>query len=472
MPLRRRRAHGRLIATTPADHPMRLTFFGATGTVTGSKYLLEHGGRRLLVDCGLFQGLKQLRLRNWDAFAVPPADIDAVVLSHAHLDHSGYLPRLVRLGFKGAVYATSGTNDLCELLLPDSARLLEEDAAYANRHGISKHRPALPLYEEADARAALARLHGMPFDETFEPIPGVRIVLRRAGHLLGASSVRVEWDDRSLLFSGDLGRADDVLLRAPAAPEAAGTVVIESTYGDRLHPTGDPFSTLADVVSRTAAHGGLVVVPSFAVGRAQALLFGLHTLKSQRRIPDLPVFLDSPMAVDATRLFARHADEHRLTRQQCEGVFAVARFVNGVEESKRLDTLRMPAVIVSASGMASGGRVLHHLKVFAPDARNSILFTGYQAAGTRGASMLAGASTVKIHGEHIPVRANVVQLDALSAHADRNGLLAWIGALPQRPQRVFITHGEPAAADSLRQAIQERFSVPCTVPEHRDSVEL
>ncbi len=451
---------------------MRVTFLGATGSVTGSKTLLEHEGHRVLVDCGLFQGLKQLRLRNWDAFAVPAADIDAVVLSHAHLDHSGYLPRLVRLGFKGSIYATSATRELCELLLPDSARLLEEDAAYANRHGFSKHRPALPLYDEADARAALARFHPVPFDEAFEPIPGVRIVLRRAGHLLGAASVRVEWDERSLLFSGDRGRDDDVLLRAPVPPQAADTVVIESTYGDRLHPPGDPFSTLAEVISRTAARGGIVVVPSFAVGRAQALLFALHSLKAQGRIPDLPVFLDSPMAVDATRLFARHADEHRLAPDQCRAVFAVARFVNSVEESKWLDTLRMPSVIVSASGMASGGRVLHHLKAFAPDPRNSILFTGYQAAGTRGATLVAGASTVKIHGEHIPVRAEVVQIGALSAHADRNGLLAWIGASARPPKRVFVTHGEPVAADSLRQAIEERFGIPCTVPEHRDSVEL
>jgi metallo-beta-lactamase family protein len=451
---------------------MRLTFLGATGTVTGSKSLLEHGGRRLLVDCGLFQGLKQLRLRNWDAFAVPPADIDAVVLSHAHLDHSGYLPRLVHLGFRGIVYATSATHELCELLLPDSARLLEEDAAYANRHGVSKHRPALPLYDEADARAALTRFRRVPFDEPFEPIAGVHVVLRRAGHLLGAASVHVEWDERSLLFSGDLGRDDDALLRGPAAPGAADTVVIESTYGDRLHPEGDPFSTLADIVSRTAARGGIIVVPSFAVGRAQALLFGLHSLKSQRRIPDLPVFLDSPMAVDATHLFARHADEHRLTPQQCEAVFAVARFVNGVEESKWLDTLRMPAIIVSASGMASGGRVLHHLKAFAPDRRNSVLFTGHQAAGTRGASLVAGVSTVKIHGEHIPVRAEVVRIDALSAHADRNGLLTWIGACTRLPKRVFVTHGEPVAADSLRQAIEERFGLSCTVPEHLESVEL
>lgn len=451
---------------------MQLTFLGATGTVTGSRMLLEHGGKRVLVDCGLFQGLKQLRLRNWDPFAVAPAEIDAVVLSHAHLDHSGYLPRLVRLGFRGPVYATAATRELCELLLADSARLLEEDAAYANRHGFSKHHPALPLYDESDARAALAQFRSVPFEKGFEPIPGVDVVLGHAGHLLGAATVRVAWQGGSLLCSGDLGRGDDLLLNPPSPPVAADTVVVESTYGDRLHPESDPLAGLADIVNRTAARGGTIVVPSFAVGRAQAMLYALHALKTQRRIPDLPVFLDSPMAVDATQVFARHADEHRLTAEQCRTVFGVARFVNSVDESKWLDTRRMPSVILSASGMASGGRVLHHLKAYAPDPRNSIVFAGFQAMGTRGAALVGGATTIKIHGEHIPVHAEVRQLEGASAHADREGLLAWLGALSGTARRIFVTHGEPSAADSLRQAIEERFHIPCTVPEFRDSVAL
>ena len=451
---------------------MQLTFLGATGTVTGSKYLLEHGGRRCLLDCGLFQGLKQLRLRNWDAFPVPPATIDAVVLTHAHLDHSGLLPRLVKGGFRGAVHCTRPTRDLCGLLLPDSARLLEEEADHANRHDWSKHHPALPLYTEVDAATALKRLHDVEFDTAFEPIPRVTMRLRRAGHLPGAASVHVEWEGGSALFSGDLGRDHDLLMPPPAAPDAAGTVILESTYGDRLHPSVDPLEAVADVVNRTAARGGIVVVPAFAVGRAQTLLHVLHALKEARRIPDLPIFLNSPMAAGATRLYQKHHAEQRLTPEQCAAIGGVARIVESVEESKRLNGLRMPAVIVSASGMATGGRVLHHIAAFAPDRRNSLLFAGHQAAGTRGAAIVAGAATVKMFGRHVPVRAEVAHLATLSAHADREELLAWIGALPAPPKRVFLTHGEPVAADSLRQAIEERHGWPSVVPEYRDVVAL
>jgi metallo-beta-lactamase family protein len=451
---------------------MRLTFLGGIGTVTGSKYLLEHEGRRLLVDAGLYQGLKQLRLRNWDSFPVAASELDAIVLTHAHLDHSGFIPRLVQFGFHGRVYCTSATRDLCGLMLPDSGRLLEEEADYANRHGFSKHHPALPLYTEQDAQAALHRFSVREYDEGFEPIPGVRVLLRRAGRLLGAASVRVEWEGRSILFSGDLGRANDLLMAPPQAPDAADTVIIESTYGDRAHAAADPLSELANVINRTAARGGVILIPSFAVGRAQALLYCLHLLREQRRIPDLPAFLNSPMAADATRIYQEHRAEHRLTPEQCVAMCSAARIVNSVEESKRLNDMRFPAVIISASGMASGGRVLHHLKAFGPDARNSILFAGFQAAGTRGAAMVGGARTVKIHGQQVPIRAEVTQLDSLSAHADRDELLAWIGALPSAPQRVFVTHGEPVAADSLRQAIEERHRWPCSVPEYRDVVEL
>ena len=451
---------------------MKLQFLGGTGTVTGSKYLVEHEGRRVLVDCGLFQGLKQLRLRNWDPFPISPSDIDAVIVSHAHLDHSGYLPKLVRHGFRGPAYCTEATADLCSLLLPDSGHLLEEEADFANRHGFSKHSPALALYTEKDARAALERFRTVAFDEGFEPIRGLRARLRPAGHLLGAASVRLEWDNRSLLFSGDLGSGRDLLMSPPAPPEPSDTVVMESTYGDRPHGSVDPLAVLADVVSRTAARGGIVVIPAFAVGRAQLLLHAIHLLKEQHRIPDVPAFLNSPMAADATRLYQKHFGEHRLTPEQCDAMGRTARIVSTVEESKRLNDLRTPAIIVSASGMASGGRVLHHLKALAPDARNTILFVGFQAAGTRGASITGGARTVKIHGSYVPIRAEIARIDSLSAHADRDELLAWIGALPAPPERVYVTHGEPIASDALRQAIEERHGWPCTVPEFRDTVEL
>lgn len=450
---------------------MHIDFLGGTGTVTGSKYLLAHEGRRLLIDCGLFQGLKQLRLRNWDPLPVDPASIDAVLLTHAHIDHSGFVPRLVRLGFKGRIYCSQATRELCELLLPDSGRLQEEDADYANRHGHSKHQPALALYTEQDARTALRRFEAIPFNEECSPWPGWSWRLRRAGHILGAASVRVGWKSSSLLFSGDLGRGNDLLMRPPEAPEPADYVVVESTYGNRKHPDSDTLTELAGAINRTAARGGVVLIPAFAVGRAQTLLYCLQLLKQARRIPDMPVYLNSPMAAHATRIYSRHLEEHRLRAEQCATMSRKTVVVNTIEESRRLNALEFPSIIVSASGMATGGRVLHHLKAYAPDARNTILFAGFQAAGTRGAAMIAGADTVKIHGAYIPVRAEVASLETLSAHADRDELLAWLDGL-QAPRQVFVTHGEPVAADALRLAIQERHGWPCTVPDYRESREL
>ncbi len=458
-----------------APHTLRcmlLTFLGGSGTVTGSKALLEHDGRRLLIDCGLFQGLKQLRLRNWDALPSEPARIDAVVLTHAHLDHSGWLPRLVEGGFAGRVHATHATRDLCHLVLPDSGRLLEEEADYANRHGFSRHKPALPLYDEAQARRALRHIDGHPFDSPIEPLPGLRVRLVMAGHLLGAASVHIEWGAHTLLFSGDLGRDDDLLMKPPARPPRAETVVIESTYGNRLHEHSDPLDILAQTFSRTAARGGVVIVPSFALGRAQTLLLAIQQLKAAHRIPDMPVYLNSPMAADATRLYERHAALHRLSREQSADAFGGVTIVNDVEESKRLNHLRWPSIIVSASGMASGGRVLHHLKAYAPDPRHTVLFVGYQAAGTRGASMVGGATAVKIHGEYVPVRAEVVNLDNFSAHADRDGLLGWLAALPAPPREVFVNHGEPVPADALRLAIEERFGWHVRVAEQGRPIAL
>ena len=330
---------------------MRVQFLGGTGTVTGSKYLLEHAGRRLLVDCGLFQGVKQLRLRNWQPLPIKAADIDAVLLTHAHIDHSGFVPRLVRLGFKGPVYCTEATGELCKLLLPDSARLQEEEADFANRHGHSKHRPALPLYTEQDARDALMRFESVPFDTEHVPWPGWSWRLTRAGHILGAASVRVAWTGGSILFSGDLGRSDDLLMRPPQAPQPADYVVVESTYGDRLHRDVDTLSALAAIVNRTAARGGVVVIPSFAVGRAQTLLHCIQLLKEARRIPDMPVYLNSPMAADVTRIYRHHLDQHLLSADQCAAMSWEATIVNTMEESKRLNALTFPSIIVSASGM-------------------------------------------------------------------------------------------------------------------------
>lgn len=452
---------------------MRLSFFGATGTVTGSRYLLSRQDKgQLLVDCGMFQGLKQLRLRNWDSLPFDAAQVDAVLLTHAHVDHSGFLPRLVKEGFKGRVYCTPSTLALCKILLPDAGRLQEEQAEFENRHKLSKHAQALPLYTEEDAWAALKQMHPVAFDDAFSPLEGWSATFRYAGHILGAASVKVSSGGQSVLFSGDLGRSDDLVMKPPASPDDADVLVIESTYGDRLHPEGDPLTQLAEVISRTAARGGQVVIPSFAVGRAQTLLHCIAQLKQARRIPDLPVYLNSPMAVDATRLYSHHADEHRLSPQECIELGHVAKFANSVDESKALNRLHWPSVIVSASGMATGGRVLHHLQAYAPDPRCAIVFAGFQAAGTRGAALVAGARTIKVFGEYVPVRAAVANLDMLSAHADRDDLLNWMGSMRKAPRRVFVTHGEPVAADALRLAIQDRFGWPCQVPEYRDCFTL
>lgn len=452
---------------------MQLQFLGATGTVTGSKYLVTHRGRQLLVDCGLFQGYKQLRLRNWAAPPFRCADLDAVVLTHAHLDHSGYLPLLVRRGFKGPIYCTAATRDLCRVLLTDSGRIQEEDAERANRHHYSRHAPALPLYTEADALLALEQFETCATRVRFEPLPGLAAQLLPAGHLLGSAMVHLDDGHRRVLFSGDLGRAEDPMMYAPSAPEAADVLVLESTYGDRLHEKTDPALMLGDVIRRVSGRNGVLIVPAFSVGRTQTLMLYLHQLKERGEIPaELPIYLNSPMAIDATAIYRRHAGEHRLSPEQCAQIFRVARRVNTVEESKALNKRRGPMLIIAGSGMATGGRVIHHLKAFASDPANAIMLTGFQAGGTRGAALLAGASAIKIHGEYVPVRAEVVSLGNLSAHADYAEILDWLKGFTKPPERVYLTHGEPAAADALRLRIQERFGWNCSVPDYLDQIDI
>ena len=450
---------------------MRLGFHGATGTVTGSKYLVRTEKASVLVDCGLFQGYKQLRLQNWAPLPVKPVALDAVLLTHAHIDHSGYLPLLVKKGYAGRVWCTPGTAALCEILLPDSGYLQEQDAEYANRKGFSKHRPALPLYDKQDAIDSLPALERVNFNDWFEPCPGVRARFQSAGHILGAASVEVEAEGRRLLFSGDLGRSDDPIMFDPQSPPAVDYLVVESTYGDRLHPVSDPAQDLADVITRTAARGGMVLIPAFAVGRTQELLFYIHQLKQQGAIADLPVFLDSPMAINASELLHRFASEHRLSAAQAREVCATATYVREREESMALNSRTHPMIIISASGMMTGGRVLHHLKARAGNPHNTILFAGYQAGGTRGAALLGGAREIKLHGRYLTVKAEVASLQNLSAHADWQGILGWLSAMPA-PRRVFVTHGEPAAADALRMRLQERMGWPVSVPTQGQRVHL
>ena len=451
---------------------MRIQFLGATDTVTGSKYLVEHAGRRLLVDCGLFQGYKQLRLRNWEPLPLPALDIDAVVLTHAHIDHSGYLPLLARQGFRGKVYCSPATFDLCRILLPDSGHLQEEEAEYASRKRFSRHEKPLPLYTRNDAERCLRLFQPVGMGKRFEPVPGVGAMLSPSGHMAGSSFVQLDNGARSLLFSGDLGRPNDLVLRPPARMAGADYLVVESTYGDRLHPDADPMPKLADVICRTAQRGGVVVIPAFAVGRAQSLLHCIHQLKARRLIPDLPVYLNSPMAAEATEVYLKHRGELRLTADECAGLAGAARVVASAEESERLNSRRGPMVIIAASGMATGGRVVHHLKAFAPHPQNTVLLAGYQAGGTRGAALAAGAGSIRIHGQDIPVRAEVAQMDDMSAHADAQEIVDWLRHFDSPPRRTFITHGEPAAADALRQRIERQLRWDCRVPSYTESFEL
>jgi metallo-beta-lactamase family protein len=412
-------------------------------------------------------------MRNRAPFPVPPASIDTVLLTHAHIDHTGYLPVLVRDGYAGDVLCTEATRDLCDILLPDAGWLQEEEARFANKRGYSKHKPALPLYTREDADRALEHLRPIAFDQAIELPGGLSARFGRAGHILGAAWIHIRHrDGRTLLFSGDLGRPGADVVRPPATPEPADTVVLESTYGDRAHPTEAATDVLARLVSRTAARGGVVVIPAFAVGRTQSLIHLLAILIEEGRIPHIPVYVDSPMARDVTLLLERYAGEHRLTPKELHSMSRIVVLTNSVAESKAIDARKGPMVVISASGMATGGRILHHLKVFAPEERNLILFAGYQAAGTRGASLLAGSSGVKIHGEYVPVRAEVQVLDGLSAHADYNEILAWLDGLASSPRRVFLTHGEPAAADALRRRIEERFGWAVEIPDYLERVTL
>lgn len=451
---------------------LALSFLGGAGTVTGSKYLLDDGNRRVLVDCGLFQGLKALRLKNWAQFPIDPRRLDAVILTHAHIDHSGYLPRLVKHGFKGPVLASAATIDLCRILLPDAGYLQEKDAEFANRHGFSKHKPALPLFTRQDALDALDHLTPVAFGQDQSMPCGAIIQLRRSGHILGAASVRVRWAGVTTVFSGDLGRYSDPIMVDPVPFDRADYLLVESTYGNRRHANVDAAETLASVIEATVARGGTVVIPAFAVGRAQTLLFHLQNLKAAGRLANIPVFLDSPMAQDAGEIFCNNRESHKLAEAECRRACAVAHYVQSVEESKALTANPMPKIIVSASGMATGGRVLHHLKRYAPDPRNTILFAGFQAAGTRGAAMVAGTESIKIHGEYFPVRAQISNLDMLSAHADADELLRWLRGFKEAPRMTFVTHGEPVAADALRHRIEEELRWPCLVPDHGHRAEL
>jgi len=456
-----------------------LTFLGAAETVTGSKHLLEVGGRRILVDCGLFQGLKELRLRNWEPFPVEPAALDAVVLTHAHLDHCGYLPRLVAAGYRGRIWCTAGTKDLCSLVLPDAAHIQEEDARDANRFRYSKHNPALPLYTTADAARALGQLQPVGYERPMPIADGVELDFVNAGHLLGSAYARIRAGGRTLLFGGDLGRYNRPVLPDPSPIAEADVLLLESTYGDRRHEADDDGARLAAVVNATYARGGKLIVPAFAIGRVEEVLYWLNRLEEQQRIPVLPIYVDSPMAISALHFYAARVGELDPRPPSDDGAkrlagFATARLITvaSPQQSADLVASRKPAIVISSSGMATGGRVLHHLAAALPDPRNTVLFVGFQAPGTRGRLLVDGAKAVKLVGRTVPVAAAVERIDSLSAHADANEIMRWLSGFTRAPKMTFLVHGEPPALAALSARIGAERGWPTHIARYRERVEL
>ncbi len=460
-----------------------IQFLGATETVTGSRHLIDVDGYRVLVDCGLFQGLRELRRRNWDPFPVDPGSINAVILTHAHIDHTGYLPRLVRDGFSGPVYATPASVELLRILLPDSARLQEEEAAYAGRAGYSRYETPLPLYTEANANAALRLLQPVNYDKRLVLTKGVSFEFIGAGHILGSGFVSLNINDgrgseKRVLLTGDIGRYDEPILNDPEQVAEADYIVLESTYGNRAHPDFDVKERLAEIVNATYKRGGHLLVPAFAVGRTQQLIYLLRELEDEGRVPIIPVFVDSPMAVKATKLYLRHKEDHDLDMQSlvrdhrnplATNLFRLAKTR---QESKGVSSLTEPSIVISASGMATGGRILHHLQKRLPDERNTVLFVGFQAVGTRGRRLVAGEKEIKIFGEHVPVRAKIETLENLSAHGDWREILRWLSGFKRPPTRVFLVHGEPEAASALRDRIEETYGWQVEIPTYLQKSEL
>jgi metallo-beta-lactamase family protein len=454
-----------------------LTFFGAAGTVTGSKHLLEIAGRRVLVDCGLFQGLKELRLRNWAALPIEPSVLDAVVLTHAHLDHCGFLPRLVAAGFRGRIFCTPATQELCSLVLPDSARIQEEDARQANRHNYSKHHPALPLYTEEDAALALAHLQPVGYDRPVPVAPGVEVDFINAGHLLGSAYARVRAEGQTILFGGDLGRYGRPVLPDPSPVAEADVLLLESTYGDRLHEVDTEAAQLTTIINETVERGGRVVIPSFAIGRVEELLYWLKTLESESRIPRLPVYVDSPMAVAALKFYSERLNEldpNLRSGTRHVSAFATERFqtIESPQQSKDLVASHTPAIVIAASGMATGGRVLHHLVDVLPNPKNTVLFVGYQAAGTRGRKLIEGATSVRIHGKDIPVAARIEVNNSMSAHADAGEIMRWLSNFTKPPKMTYLVHGEPPGLDALAARITKERGWPLHIAVYLERVEL
>jgi len=451
---------------------MKIVFLGGTETVTGSKFLVESGDTRVLIDCGLFQGYKWLRKRNWQSLPLDIDQLDAVVLTHAHLDHSGYVPRLYQQGYRGPVYCHSATRDLCGILLPDSGHIQEEDARFLGRHKLSKHEQPEPLYDRQTAERSMELFETLQYGETLT-IGDIRLYLQPAGHILGASSIILEAEGKRVGFSGDVGRSEDIVMYPPKPLPELDLLLLESTYGDKRHEQADTWQELADIVNATVSRGGVLMVPSFAVGRAQLMQHLLTRLMDDGRIPTMPIFLDSPMAIDVSGIYKRYADQHRLTAEDCARMTQRVKTTQSVDQSKALEELSYPHVIIAGSGMITGGRILHHMKRLMPNHRNTLLLTGHQAGGTRGAHLVAGAETVRIHGQEVPCKATVARLDGLSGHADYLEIGAWLKASKLKPGTpIQLVHGEPDAADAMRLYLQNEGGFEVDVAEYRSILNI
>ncbi len=451
---------------------MNITFLGGTGTVTGSKYFLETNTTKVLVDCGLYQGYKWLRERNREPLPLDLKSLDAIILTHAHLDHSGFIPALYKQGFRGNIYTHQATISLCSILLPDSGHIQEDDAKFYGKHKISRHENPEPLYDKATAQACLSLFQAVEFDEPFS-IGDMDIVLQSAGHILGAASVIIKADGKRIGFSGDVGRPDDIIMYPPKPLPPLDLLMLESTYGDRLHDKEDAFEQLAEIVNSTAKKGGVLLIPSFAVGRTEAVQHMLATLIKEDRIPKLPVYLDSPMAINVFNIYCEHFDLNRLNNEQCLEMCNVASFTRTVDESKALSELIMPHIIIAGSGMATGGRILHHLKRLLGDYRTTVLFTGYLSGGTRGAKMLAGKDTVKIHGKWLPIKARVEVLHGLSGHGDYEDITQWLQNSQLHPKtKIRLVHGEPEASEAMRDHLMQNTKFNVDVANYHEILRL
>lgn len=460
----------------------KLTFYGATGTTTGSRFLLELHGKKILVDCGMFQGRKANRLKNWDEFPLQPSEIDRILLTHAHIDHSGYLPRLCKEGFSGSIHCTHATHDLCEILLKDSAHIQEEDAYWANKKGYSKHKPAQPLYTVKDAKKTLSLFAPLHYGENLYDDDKVRFKFKDAGHILGSALIDIKTGDgsqsRKILFSGDIGRPDKQLLRDPVQAFNVDYLILESTYGDRLHAEDSPIEELARVIRESAERGGVLVIPSFAVGRTQTLLYLIRELEDQGKIPSMPVYVDSPMAIDVTDIFSKRISDFDITSRvlTLKGVKIFhpkqLHLCETREQSKAINKIKSQAILISSSGMVTGGRILHHMVQRLPQPENTILFIGYQASGTRGRTILEGQPSVKIHGRQIPIKANTEKISGFSGHADYNEILAWLLGFDRPPEKTFIVHGEQEASKSLAEKIRDKLGWEVVIPGFGDGFDL